>query len=134
MNTAAKEAFLIKCKEAKPARGAYVSLYVDNPFYGGPEEGGWWGHDYTVVAYHQVATEEEAEALKAKIEELAAKLNEEAKDSFGKQCQAEIDWCEARGIDDYNTVFGEVDGKASYFVMTEDHPGSHNSKGCRHYE
>ena len=39
------EAFFNICREAKPAKSSYVSLYVNVPYYGGPEEGGWWGSD-----------------------------------------------------------------------------------------
>ena len=43
--TYTSEAFHQICKEAKPAKSHHVSLYANEPFYGGPEEGGWWGSD-----------------------------------------------------------------------------------------
>ena len=42
-NNNISEAFFTACSEAQPAKQQVVSLYVDVPFYGGPEEGGWWG-------------------------------------------------------------------------------------------
>lgn len=50
---------------------AYVSLYAKTPFYGGPEEGGWWGHDVVLVSHQSVSSAEEAEAVKARLKYIA---------------------------------------------------------------
>jgi hypothetical protein len=57
-----REAFEQVCKEAKPAESLYVVLMEDRPYYGGPQEGGWFGHDHTIVAYQLFPTEEQARA------------------------------------------------------------------------
>ena len=100
----------------------YVVLWRNEPFYGGPEEGGWWGNDRMVEAYTVVQSREDAEALCERIEALADELTAEAARDHGRGCQAQLDWCEARGIDDSNRVFGEDHGAATYFVTVEDHP------------
>lgn len=126
------EAFFNICREAKPAKSSYVSLYVNVPYYGGPEEGGWWGSDNVLVAYHQCGNDVEAEHVKAKVEELANEMSDDAKRSFGRACLAQCEWLEARGLD--SDSLPEVDGEESYFVVVEDAPGQHVTRGCRHYE
>lgn len=126
------EAFFAACPDAQKGNAEYVSLYRETPYYGGPEEGGWWGSDNELVAYHRVATEDEATALKASIEQLASKLNAEAKDDWGRACLRECEWLDARGLD--HDFLRETDGETSYWVATEQTPGSFNSTGCRHYE
>lgn len=127
-----KEAFFSVCADAKPAESHYLSLYVQVPYYGGPEEGGWWGSDTHLVAYQHFDTLEALEAAREAVEALAAELNEQAKREFGQQCLREMEWLDARGLDaDY---LPEVDGEESYYVTTEDVPGSMTRQGCRHYE
>ncbi len=127
-----KEAFFTACGKAQPARQQIVSLYVDVPYYGGPEEGGWWGSDTNLIAFQIVATEAEAVAVKAEVESLAADLCKRSKRSFGEQCVRECEWLDARGLD--ADFLPEVDGESRYWVATEETPGSCNSTGCRHYE
>lgn len=126
------EAFFSICREAKPAKSSYVSLYINVPYYGGPEEGGWWGSDNMLVAYHQCGNDIEAEHVKAKVEETAKEMSDNAKRSFGRACLAQCEWLEARGLD--SDALPEVDGEESYFVVVEDTPGQHVTHGCRHYE
>ena len=129
-----QSAFAEVCKDAKLAHGVFVSLYRREPFYGGPQEGGWWSADVFLVASQEFKTEESAKAAKGKVEELAKKLEEESKKTSGEICQRQIEFCEARGIDDANTVFGEFDGFTTYFVTVEEKQGENESRGCRHYE
>ena len=127
-------AFKQVCAEAKPAQSFYISLYIRAPYYGGPEEGGWWGEDVLLVASQQYSTEEAADAAEAKIQALVKGLNTDAQKVYGEQCQAQLDFCEDRGIDDSNDVFGEVDGEEVYFVAKEQTPGENKSIGSRYYE
>lgn len=129
-----QEAFFTVCNEALPAKSIYVSLYIRVPRYGGPEEGGWWTSDTHLVAYQQFSSQEAADAAALKVTELAEELNKQARDDFGRACQAQLDWCEARGIDDANYIFGEVDGEEDYFVVQEASPGQHEYCGPTHYE
>jgi hypothetical protein len=127
-----KQAFFSVCDEAKPAVRHYVSLYATVPYYGGPEEGGWWGSDVELVAYQEVTNDVEAQAISERVEVLAEQLSKQAKDSFGRACQQEMEWLDARGLDaDY---LPEVDGEESYWVTTESRPGEHAHQGSRHYE
>jgi hypothetical protein len=127
-----EKAFFNICHNAKPAVSGYVSLYMNVPFYGGPEEGGWWGNDTVLVAYHHCGNETEAEAIKIKVEEYARELSEEARKDFERACLDQCEWLEERGLD--GDFLPEVDGEVDYFVVTEEIPGQYASQGCRHYE
>jgi hypothetical protein len=126
-----KQAFEALCTEAKPAARHYVSLYVTIPFYGGPEEGGWWGRDVELVAYQEVTNDLEAEAISTKVREMAEELSKQAKDNFNRACANECEWLEERNLDaDY---LPEVDGEENYWVATESIPGEHAYQGDRYY-
>ena len=92
-----QDAFFQVCNEAQPASPCYVSLYVNTPFYGGPEEGGWWGHDSHLLAYEKCQSEEEASAKREKVLALAEELNREALREYGEYCQRTMDWLENAG-------------------------------------
>jgi glycogen debranching enzyme len=123
-------AFDAVCEEAKPAEGHYVCLMESVPYYGGPEEGGWWGRDTNIVAYQYFATAEQAEAAKEAVEKMAQKMSNESKREFGKQCLREMEWLDTRGLDaDY---LPEPDGESEFYVIaTTELPLE--SRGCRQY-
>lgn len=125
-----QQAFNTVCSEAKQAQGFYVSLMESVPYYGGPEEGGWWGSDHIVHAYQYYATEEAANAAAEAVKKLAEELETQAKREFGEQCLREMEWLDARGLDaDY---LREPDGNSEFFVtVTESLP--ENSFGDRQY-
>jgi hypothetical protein len=110
------EAFMELVKEPIRCNRFYVVLWRKSQFYGGPQEGGWWGNDYIPEAYTRVDTREEAEALADRIEAMAKELSREAIMEHGRGCVAQLEWCEARGIEDSNSVFGEVGGPDEYYV------------------
>lgn len=126
-----EHAFHEVCNKAIKCEGCYVALMERVPFYGGPEEGGWWGTDTNVVAYQHFPSEELAHAAADRVRELAEKLSVEAKREYGQQCLREMEWLDARGLDaDY---LPEPDGEREYYVtVTDELPTP--SYGCRHYE
>jgi hypothetical protein len=129
-----KEAFFAVCQDAVPATRSYVSLYADQSYYGGPEEGGWWGHDQVLVAYYLCLTDVEAEAVRAAVEKLAGQMSKDAKDDFNRGCKAECEWVEQHDpMADVSDYYPEVGGEVRYWVATEDRPGSLASEGSRHY-
>ena len=132
MTNADKAAFFAVCDKAEPAQSFYVSLYREIPFYGGPEEGGWWGHDTELVAYQEFPTVEATTAAYEQVGILARKLSEEQKNAFNQSCAAECEWLEARGLDP--DFLPEVDGEIYYFPAIEQRPGGLSSEGSRHYE
>jgi len=124
-------AFDAVCNEAVTPESWYVSLVERVPYYGGPEEGGWWDCDTQVVAFQVFSTETEAIAAAEAVEKLAKEMSEEAKRAYGEQCLRETEWCEARGLD--ADWLGEVDGETEYSVVVSEKP-IQASYGCRHYE
>lgn len=127
-----KEAFFTACADALPAKQQIVSLYVDMPFYGGPEEGGWWGSDTVMVAYHKATTDKQADEIREKVTALAAELTRTSDKAWAEQCRAELDWAEERGLD-ADVVFGESAGADRFWIAVESIPGSLNSTGDRGY-
>jgi hypothetical protein len=109
-----QQAFDLVCKEAKTAETYYVALIEDAPFYGGPEEGGWWGSDRVVVAYQAFDTQEAAEAARAEVEKLADELGQQAKRSHGNHCLNQMEWLDARGLD--ADFLPEDDGPSEFHV------------------
>jgi len=132
MSNTLREAFFEVCEDALLSKTQHVSLYVSYQFYGGPEEGGWWGHDHVLVATKQYPTEAQANAARERAEILAKNATSEARKRFGDRCLREIDWLESRGLEP--DFLPEVDGPDTYFVVVESEPGQHAAQGCRHYE
>ena len=130
-----KAAFEQACVKAQPAQSNYVSLYVDLPFYGGPEEGGWYGSDTELVAYQECSNDVESKALSEKVQQLAEQLSREAKDRFNAMCAKQLEWVEEHDpMADASDYFPEPDGEERYWVAVETRPGSHISRGSRYYE
>lgn len=123
-------AFHKVCNEAKESGTYYVALFESRPFYGGPEEGGWWGTDRILVAYQRYESEEAAMSAKDAVEELAAELSAEDRRADGELCLRQMEWLDARGLEaDY---LPENDGASEFYVtVTEGLPES--AYGERHY-
>ena len=127
-----RESFYRVCKDAEAPKRLYLSLYRVEPFYGGPEEGGWYGQDVVLEASQEFASEEARNAALEAVNALCERLNAEAQRSYGEQCLRECEWLEERGLDD--DFLPEPDGPTRYRVFLESVQGSHESEGCRHYE
>ena len=108
----------------------YVSVYQRVPFYGGPEEGGWWGEDVILEGYLNVPNEDIGKEVLGQLEERVKAKNDEARRAYGDKCLREMEMEERLG----EGVLGEVDGETSYFAVVEKELGSHTYQGCRHYE
>lgn len=108
----------------------YLCLMESVPYYGGPEEGGWYGNDSILVAYKQYPSRELAESAAESVRQLAEQLSNESRKEYGEHCLKEMDWCDERSLDyDY---LGEPDGPSHHYVMiTETIP--ENIYGPRQY-
>lgn len=126
-----QSAFDLVCKVRPKGEGCFVVLMEETSFYGGPEEGGWWGHDQLVRAYKHYPSRELADATGERIKMLAQELSAEAKKVYGEQCLRETEWLDARGLDD--NFLPEPDGESTFYVIVDDHVPE-DSYGCRHYE
>lgn len=118
----------------KPVEQWFCTLYYRESWYGGAEEGGWWGSTTTAEYYVAFNLRDEAEAALDAVKNLAIEKTKEAKRMHGEVCLQQLDYCERRGIDDPNSIFGEVQGEDSYYVMVENKLGSCESSDSRHYE
>lgn len=123
-------AFNAVCENAVQAESWYVVLAESAPYYGGAEEGGWWGRDTIVLAFQEFTTKEAAERAAKSVEELAEKMRRESEFGYGERCLTQWDWCESRGLEaDY---LPEDDGPSDYMVfVTNEVP--QNSYGSRQY-
>lgn len=126
------EAFNAVIPDALPAGRFFVSLYRNDPYYGGPEEGGWWGNDTTLVSYKEFPTKEQADDVLELVKRMAQQQSREAEIAWGDWCGRTVDEAEARGLE--ASDLPEVDGPTSYFACVEETPGSHDCRGSRHYE
>ncbi len=110
----------------------YLSLFEEIPYYGGPEEGGWWGSDSILQAYKSFETEEAAKLAHAAVIKQAESLSLEARRDYGKQCLQETEWLEARGLED--SFLPEVAGESRFFVTLEESDQiPHSVYGTRGY-
>lgn len=131
MSDSTREAFFTVCKEAEPAEKLWVSLYCDTRFYGGPEEGGWYGTDTRLIASQEVHNREAGQKIKARVDELAEKLTADAENRRNRRLAAECEWLEARGLDD--DFLPHPDGGDSYWVAVESKQGDFVTQGDRQY-
>ncbi|MDE1971010.1 MAG: hypothetical protein KGI50_05565 [Patescibacteria group bacterium] len=131
MSAYIKCAFDALMEDAIKADVWYVCLYEDIPFYGGPEEGGWWGTDRDVVAYQVFPSEELANEARDKVLKLAKELSEDSRRQYGDYCLETMEWLNARGLD--ADFFPEPDGESKFcVVVSQEAPKA--KLGCRHYE
>mgnify|MGYP003403256212 CR=1 FL=1 len=125
-----ESAFHAVCKEAKTPESWYLCLMESARFYGGPEEGGWYGTDSLVVAYQEFPSEELANAALEAAEQLAIELTQSEQREYGEQCLRELDWLEARGLE--ADWLPEPDGPSSFsLIVSQGIP--ENSYADRHY-
>jgi hypothetical protein len=127
-----RAAFEAVCVDAVKREGVFLSIYCRSPFYGGPEEGGWWGSDTVLEEYQAFDFIDDARAALNQIGLHVEAENNSAKLEYSKRCRRECEWIEARGLDD--NALPEVNGPDSYFVRLETVRGSFESTGARHYE
>jgi hypothetical protein len=110
-----QQAFEIVLPDAEQGEEWYVVLVCERPFYGGPEEGGWWGSDTTCAAARVCFNKGEAERYAAQVRSLADELTKEARERHGSHCENEMDWLEARGLS--ADFLPEPDGEEQYYVL-----------------
>ena len=131
MDSYVAAAFHQLCAAAERPTRHFVVLMERAPYYGGPEEGGWWGEDHIVCAYQEFTSAEAAETVKSQVEALAQELTKTAERRHGDQCLRETEWLDARGLDD--NYLPEPDGASAYYVIVAD-AVPENSYGTRYYE
>lgn len=87
-------------EEGKPK---FMSVYRDQQFFGGHEEGGWHGNDTSLVYARKIKSGEDVTAIRKDLQERAERLQADCK----------------------------IQGLETYWVTTEDVPGSKEVRGER---
>jgi len=127
-----EQSFQEICDQPTVAEAWYLSLYARVPFYGGPEEGGWWGNDVVLQEYQRFHSKQDAETAESRVAALVKQMDGDARRAWGEQCLRELDQAEAHGLEPSD--LRETDGPTEFFCVVEQTPGQHESRGCRHYE
>ncbi len=122
---------LVAPDDPYPNKGVqYVSVYEVVRAYGGPEEGGWWYDNFSLVDTTPVSTLEAAQKLRDFLKQKLEGENQErgpldSSKGFGNLPEGTEDWEIPRGYS----------GEASELVVEiEDEPGQNTTKERPHYE
>jgi len=110
----------------------FVSVYRKERFYGGPEEGGWYGTDMFLERSVQVKSKTLARELKARWTEWATGKTKDARLDWSNLCQRELDAAEAKLIDPLSLP--EPNLPDEYIIHIETKKGSLERRGSRQYE
>ena len=125
-------------RNREPVKPVYVSVYETSRAYGGPEEGGWWYTDNTLVESKKFYDKEEAEAF-------AEALRSDMESSGAN----DEDMHSSKGMDGYpdpsggdpmydhsdaDIPLGFAGTARNYFVEIEDRPGESSTTERPHYE
>lgn len=114
MTTYLKQAFDITLPDAEEREPWYVCLMEDCPFYGGPEEGGWWSSDTFCVAAKQCHNKKQAERYAKQVKALAEDMTNDSRVQFGEHCLQTLAWLEERGLEP--DFLPEPDGESQFYV------------------
>lgn len=117
--------------DAKVPEPWYVCLMEKSYTYGGPEEGGWYRNSTILVKYKECTSEEQANSLKERVEQLAEELNQQARKTHGEYCLRTMEWLYSRGLD--ADFLPEPDGPNEYYVLVSQGIPE-NSYGPTRYE
>ena len=129
MDYQTNEAFKQICKDAVLNVGFYVSLMAEHPYYGGPEEGGWYGSDTEVIAFQEFPSEELADKACEAVQGLAKQMSADARRAYGGHCLRQTEWLDGRGLDD--EFLRPDDGESRFFVtVTAGVPVGHRGERC----
>jgi len=110
----------------------FVCLMLREQYYGGPEEGGWYGYDTTLLRFAEFASKEAAWDAAESVKRLAACESSRAAEEFNLMCLCSCDAAEARNED--VDRLPEVGGPDSYRVIVTDTLPKKINNGSRHYE
>jgi hypothetical protein len=119
----------------EPRRKFYLVLRRSEQYYGGPEEGGWWGWDHLVEAFKMFASKEEAEQAYDQVQDYIKTLNRECAEARLNGLNRAYEDAVAR--DPAADLDGEDDNRCGlethYSVDIEDHEPK-DEYGPQHYE
>lgn len=118
-------------EDSEVAQECYLSLYKVEPYYGGPEEGGWWGYLHILQKYCKCSSRAQAEMLMEKLQDHCKELTEEAKKADGDDCLRHMERADRRGEDVSDDGY---DGPSRYYMTIESMPGQNQVTTRSHYE
>jgi hypothetical protein len=82
-----RAAFEAVCVNAVKREGVFLSIYRRSPFYGGPEEGGWWGEDVVLEEYQSFDFVADAKAARDQMDLHITAENNAAKLGYSNRCR-----------------------------------------------
>jgi hypothetical protein len=118
-------------EDSEVAQECYLSLYENVPYYGGPEEGGWWGYLQILQKYCKCSSHKQAEMLSDKLRKHCEELTEDAKKADGEDCLRHMERADRRGEDVSDDGY---EGPSTYFMQIESIPGQNQNTTRSHYE
>ena len=118
-------------EDSEVAQECYLCLYEQVPYYGGPEEGGWWGYLNILKEYCKCSSHEAAEMLSNKLREHCEQLNKESKIADSDDCLRHIERADRRGEDVDDDGY---EGASTYHLTIESIPGQSQNTTRSHYE
>ena len=118
-------------EDSEVAQECYLSLYQCESYYGGPEEGGWWGYLHILKEYCKCSSYAQAEMLMKKLQDHCKELTEEAKKADGEDCLRHMERADRRGEDVSDDGY---DGPSTYYMTIESIPGENQNTTRSHYE
>lgn len=128
-----EDAFWQVCADAEVPERPCVSLYKISRWYGGPEEGGWWGTTVALVSYLRCTTRDEAQDRANAVQDFARKATEEARKANANMCLSQCEAAWARGMDPDEMYPGEPDDADEFVVYVENVPGEHQYQSSKFY-
>lgn len=124
-----REIFHAVCENAQQSEGKYLCLMARVPYYGGPEEGGWWGEDHIVESYQFCENQVILDKILTEINELVRKENEETKTAYNRFCSDEWERDDSDGPDS----LAVLNGPSELFIEIQDNVPQ-SRYGNRYYE
>jgi hypothetical protein len=122
-------------QEPPEGQAHYVVIYHGEQYYGGPEEGGWYGWDYVWTGYAVFASKDEATKARDWIERAMNPWNDELVQQRNEALASEYEALVARDPSaDFDGPDDDESGCFESYSVSVQETKPEDSFGSRHYE